>query len=51
MLELLIYVCLFLCQDGWTPLHWASSEGRIEVVRLLLDRGAGIQAQDKVSES
>jgi hypothetical protein len=29
----------------------ASSEGHIEVVRLLLDRGADIQAQTKVSES
>ncbi len=33
-----------------TPLHNASSRGHVEVVRLLLDRGADIQAQNKVSE-
>ncbi len=43
-------ICLFVCQIGWTPLHRASSGGHIEVVRLLLDRGADIQAQTKVSE-
>ena len=55
LFQLLIYVCLFVylfvCQDGSTPLHEASSGGRMEVVRLLLDRGAHIQAQTKVSES
>ncbi len=45
------FACLFVGQIGWTPLHEASSRGHIEVVRLLLDRGADIQAQTKVSES
>jgi hypothetical protein len=43
-------ICLFVCQIGWTPLHRASYYGHIEVVRLLLDRGADIQAQTEVSE-
>jgi hypothetical protein len=33
-----------------SSLHFASSEGHIEVVRLLLDRGADIQARNMVSE-
>ncbi len=41
---------MFVCQDGWTPLHGASYGGHIEVVRLLLDRGADVQAQEMVSE-
>ena len=45
------FVHMFVCQDGWTPLHRASYGGHIEVVRLLLDRGAHIQAQAKVSAS
>ncbi len=43
-------ICLFACQYGSAPLHDASYGGHIEVVRLLLDRGAYIQAQDEVSE-
>ena len=31
--------------DGWTPLHWAAYEGRTEVVRLLLARGASPAAE------
>ncbi len=49
LFRLPIYACLFVCQTG-SALHWASSDGHIEVVRLLLNRGADIQAQDKVSE-
>ncbi len=45
-----MFVCLFIRQDEWAPLHGASSGGHIEVVRLLLDKGADIQAQTKVSE-
>ena len=34
-------------KGGRTPLHDASSHGRIEVVRLLLDHGASADAKDK----
>ena len=37
-------------QDGVTSLHRASGEGHLEVVKLLLDRGASLEAQDKVRE-
>ena len=30
-------------------LHYAAEKGHLEVVRLLLDRGANIEAKDNVS--
>ena len=36
-------------QDGNTPLMWASSKGHDGCVQLLLDRGAQIDHQNKVS--
>ena len=37
-----------LLQDHATPLHLAALWGRTEVVRLLLNRGAAVNAADKV---
>ena len=30
---------------GRTPLHWAANYGRVEIVRLLCDRGADVEAR------
>jgi ankyrin repeat protein len=29
-------------ENGWTPLNWAAGRGDVEVVRLLLDKGAEV---------
>ena len=44
------YYCFIfaLMQDGATPLYVASLEGREGVVKLLLEKGANIDQQDKV---
>ncbi len=42
------YNCLRTPQDGETALHEAASNGRVDVVNVLLDRGADISATDKV---
>ena len=36
-------------QDGWTALMKASERGRMECVTVLLDRGAEVNMQNKVS--
>ena len=36
--------------NHWTPLHVASQHGKIEIVRLLLDRGATVNAEAKHGE-
>lgn len=33
--------------DGWSALMWASRNGRIEVVKLLLEKGANVNYGDK----
>ena len=36
-------------QDGWTALMKASEAGAVECVNVLLDKGAQVNMQDKVS--
>ena len=38
----------FLKQELRTPLHFAVNEVRIDIVSLLLDSGANVNAEDKV---
>jgi ankyrin repeat protein len=33
--------------DGWTPLHEAAKEGDVEMVKLLIERGADVNAKTK----
>lgn len=35
-------------QGGWTVLMWAAKNGNRDIAALLLDRGAGVDRQDKV---
>ena len=38
-----------LCpQDGWTALHLAALEGKVDVVRLLIEAEAQVNIQTKV---
>ena len=42
---------MFVYQAGMTSLMIAAAAGKVEVVKLLLDRGASISAADKVPSS
>ena len=37
-----------LLQNGWTPLHAATSKGHEQVVNLLLEAGASVEQETKV---
>ena len=39
----------FVLQDGRSPLHMASQEGHLDVVKTLIEAGANINEADKVS--
>ena len=41
----------FVSQNGWSPLHKASQEGHLDVVKTLLEAGAYINQADKVSST
>jgi ankyrin repeat protein len=36
-------------QEGWTPLHAAAQEGRLQCIQLLVDKGAEVDAADEAS--
>ena len=49
MCTLITIASLFsLMQDGTTPLYMASQNGHEGAVKLLLDKGANVNQQDKV---
>jgi ankyrin repeat protein len=35
-----------ILEEGWTPLYWAIKYGRIEIVQMLIDAGADVNAKD-----
>ena len=47
MLNLSMYMCSY--QDGKTALHFASWQGHLAVVTVLVDGGADLNIQEKVS--
>lgn len=47
MLICILTGCLF-SQDDWTALHLAAHEGKISVVRLLIEAQAEVNIQTKV---
>lgn len=40
-----------LCETGWTALHYAAGEGRTEMVRLLLEKGANTKLSDILGQT
>lgn len=44
------YCCPLLLQDGETPLIKATKMRNVEIVELLLDKGAKVSAVDKVRQ-
>jgi ankyrin repeat protein len=46
---LFIYLLLFSDEDGATPLMFASMRGHLNVAQLLIEKGANIDIQDKIS--
>ena len=38
-------------QFGWTPLLFAAENGHLPVIEYLLERGANVQAKDRVRDA
>ncbi len=47
-IEYILMQFVFLMQDGYTPLMAAASGGSLEVVRLLVEKGAEVNTADDV---
>ena len=43
-------ICSFVLQDGWSALHFSAWAGRQAVLQELLQHGADVNLQDKVSQ-
>ena len=40
--------CFSLFQLDRTALQWAAANGHLQIIQILIESGAGIEAQDKV---
>ena len=47
-IEFVTLLCDHL-QNGNTPLYWASENGHLETAKMLIEKGADVNAADKVS--
>ena len=45
-----VFSCIICDQGGRTAVHFAAYNGHTETVKLLLDRGANVDATDEVNE-
>ena len=43
-------VSVYVVQNGWTALLWASENGHLSIVEVLLERGADIHHKDDVRQ-
>jgi hypothetical protein len=46
--DLCAHACRLAGQDGWTSLIWASKNGHVDAMRVLIEKGALIEAADEV---
>jgi len=53
MMRLIIYIAslLTIAKTGKTALHWGADRNSVDIVKLLLARGAVLNLRDKVSLS